>query len=494
MRVLYIDIDCLRADHLSCNGYPRQTTLNIDRIAAEGISFTNCHTSNSPCLPSRAALFSGRFGFNTGVVGHHGVGERMRPNSISHGMDSAKPFFVHHLWENGLRTVAFSTFHDRHNAWWWSSGWEELHVPSHKKGSETADEIGEPALRWFEQNAKDDNWFVDVHFWDVHSHYRVPDEWMNRFRDEPAPPLPDADIVERQADMYGPRTANDLYTGYKDEARPDEYHPHGVHTLDDVKMLIDGCDGSLAYADSYVGRILDELDAQGVLEETAIIVSADHGDSFGEHGQYMDHGIANVAVHNIPMVVKWPGQPARGLCDALIYNLDLCPTVCDLLGMRTPEEWDGESFMSALEDTSFAGRDYLVYDHGIYTLSRAVRTRDWTLIAMLHPGLYPYDEPFYLHDLTADPWQQHNLYGDRNDKFGELSGYLAEWRLEQVQKGGAPDPLEAMVYDGPFIYCQPEKLEARLKRTGREDRIEEFRARLGKIRRDSCRRFDQCSR
>ena len=84
MRILYIDIDCCRADHLGCNGYFRDTSPNIDRIASEGVSFTNCHTSNSPCLPSRAALFTGRFGINNGIVSHHGVGERLRPNSASH--------------------------------------------------------------------------------------------------------------------------------------------------------------------------------------------------------------------------------------------------------------------------------------------------------------------------------------------------------------------------------------------------------------------------
>ena len=494
MRIVYFDIDCLRADHLSCNGYPRQTTPNIDRVAAEGVSFTNCHTSNSPCLPSRAALFTGRFGFNTGIVSHHGVGERLRPNHVSHTLDKAKPFFVHHLWDNGLRTVAFSTFHDRHRAWWWSAGWEELHVPSHKGGGETADEIGEPALRWFEQNADADDWFVDVHFWDVHSRYRVPDEWMERFHDAPMPPFPNKDTVERQRDMYGPRCAHDLYSRYPGERKPNRYHPDAIDTLDDARKLIDGYDGSLAYVDHYIGRIVEVLERKGVLEDTAIIVSADHGDSFGEHGQYMDHGIANVAVHNIPLVVKWPGQPARGLNDALIYNLDLCPTVCDLLELSTPEKWDGESFIAALEGEQFAGRPYLVYDHGIYTFSRAVRTRDWTLIAMLHPGLYPYESPFYLHDLVEDPYQQHNLYPERRDMFNELSGYLAEWRLEQVRKGGAPDPLEAMVATGPFIYFRPDEMEDRLRRTGREHLIEDLRQRLAAIHEDFCRQFDQAYR
>jgi len=484
MRILYIDIDCCRADHLGCNGYHRNTTPNIDRIASEGVSFTNCHAANSPCLPSRAALFTGRYGFNNGIVSHHGVGERLRPNSVSHAMDPDKPFFVHHFWKTGnMKTVAFSSFHDRHNAWWWSAGWDEIHT-NRFGGGETAPVVVDPAMEWFEANAQSDNWFADVHVWDVHSHYRVPEEWLTRFFDEPLGGFPDEATIQRNLGIYGPRSARDLYTGYRNEERPNAMHPTGVGSLEDAKRLIDMADGSLAYVDHHIGMILNILERKGVLDDTAIIVSGDHGDSFGEHGQYMDHGIANVAVHNIPMVVRWPGMSGRGCNDALIYNVDLCPTLCDLYGLPTPAGWDGVSFVSAIEGKQFDGHEYLVYDHGIYTLSRAVRTKDWTLIQMSHPGLYPYDEPFYLHDLGEDPYQQVNLYHDRRDKFDELAGYMAEWRFEQVRKGGAPDPLEQMVTTGPFAYYDPQRMDDRLRWTGREKQADELQARLARIKKN----------
>jgi len=491
MRVLYIDIDCCRADHLGCNGYRastgRDVTPTIDRIAAEGMTFAGCHTSNSPCLPSRAALFTGRFGFQNGIVAHHGPGERLRPNNISSRQDPDRPFLVGHLRAHGLRTVAFSSFHDRHQAWWWTAGWDEIHT-NRKRGQETADEIAGPALAWLEENATSDGWFVDVHMWDAHSHYRAPKEWLTKFFGHPAPQFPDAEAVERNLSIYGPRSARDLWTGHGNgETRPDTLHPEGVYSLADAKRLIDLYDGSIAHVDHWVGRIVDLLERKGVLDETAIIVSADHGDSFGEHGQYMDHGIANVAVHNIPLVIRWPGRPARGRCDALVYNVDLCPTLCDLLGIPTPAGWDGATFVDALDGNPFDGWPYLVYDHGIYTFSRAVRTRDWTLIAMLHPGLYPYDAPFLLHDLVADPHQQANLADERPDKRGELAALLAEWRLGQVRKGGVPDPLEEMVPHGPFIYYDPARMDARLRRTGRTKEADELRARLAGIRKDTWR-------
>ena len=68
MRILYIDIDSLRPDHLGCYGYHRSTSPNIDAIAAEGVRFTNCYATDVPCLPSRTALFSSQFGIHNGVV------------------------------------------------------------------------------------------------------------------------------------------------------------------------------------------------------------------------------------------------------------------------------------------------------------------------------------------------------------------------------------------------------------------------------------------
>lgn len=73
MRIVYFDIDTLRPDHLGCYGYHRNTSPNIDSIAAQGIRFENYYTSDAPCLPSRSALFTGRFGIHTGVVGHGGT-------------------------------------------------------------------------------------------------------------------------------------------------------------------------------------------------------------------------------------------------------------------------------------------------------------------------------------------------------------------------------------------------------------------------------------
>lgn len=485
MRVLYVDLDCVRADHLGVNGYLRDTSPNIDAVAQEGITFTSCHCANSPCVPSRASLLSGRFGINNGVVAHHGVGEQFRTLSSGHWRDPEKPMLAQHLWQTGMKTVSFSCFADRHNAWWFANGWEETHTFTRKRGQETADEVNAAFLPYITQHCREDDWFIHLHYWDCHSHYRLPGDWPDRFVDQEAPAWPDEETIAAQQEFYGPRSARDLYTGYaKGYERPMPYMPDSISNRADFKRLIDGYDASISYADYHVGQVLNALSDAGALDDTAVIVSGDHGDSFGEHGQYMDHGIANAAVHNIPMIVRWPGMPQGLKCDELVYGLDLGPTLCDLLGKRTPTKWDGRSFADAVRGKAFEGWPYQVWDHGIYTLSRAVRTQDHLLINMMHPGLYRYDEPVYLHDLRADPHQTTNIASERPDLVGEMQAKLGEWKAEQINKGAAPDPMEAMVVEGPFLYYTPEQMAERLKLTGRTKELAELRERLRRYHRD----------
>jgi arylsulfatase A-like enzyme len=275
--------------------------------------------------------------------------------------------------------------------------------------------------------------------------------------------------------MYGPQTARHLFN------KPGETHagmPPQIRTTEDLKLLVDGYDGSIAYADHHVGLVFKALDRLGVLDDTAVIISADHGDSFGEHGQYKDHGIANEPVHNIPMVVRWPGAAGRGLNDRLVYNLDLAPTISEMLGLDSPPRWDGRSFAAAVRGEAFDGRPYLVMDHGIYTLSRTVRTPDWAMMRMLHPGTYPYAEETYLYDMTADPHQTTNLAAERPEVLAEMDHLVSEWRHEQLAHGGGPDPLEEAVKLGPFHYNNPAERIKWLKGEGREGEARELAERM----------------
>jgi len=465
MRVILFDLDCCRPDHLSCYGYHRVTSPTIDALAEEGVRFNHCHASNSPCLPARAAIVSGRFGVKNGVATNREDFPFRWPFRRTH---PDAPMLQMHLTGHGIKTVSFSPFAERHEAPWFSIGWTEYHDHVHKLGQERADEVNEHLLPWLKIHAAEDNQFIHIHYWDIHSYYRTPDEHMHVFDSEPPPDWPDEETIRyNYENIYGPRSGRDLYTGYPNEdGRPVLSMPDRIATRDDFVELINGYDATIRYTDEHIRQVLDVLKAEGALDDTVIIVTGDHGDSFGNQGQYMDHGLANEAVTRVPMIVRWPGVTRKGDCDALIYTLDVVPTLCDIFGIPTPSGWDGQSFLPALKGEDFPGRPYLVIDHGIYTLQRAVRTADWMLIRTLHPGLYPYDDDVWLYDMNADPNQAKNVATAHPDVVQSHLALMDQWWYEHAA-ANQPDPLAAAVRRGPFQYYDPQQMVARLRRTGR---------------------------
>ena len=163
MRILFLDLDTLRPDHLGCYGYHRNTSPNIDSIANEGVRFTNYHCSDAPCLPSRAALMSGMFGIHTGVVGHGGTAADMRLEGESRGFkDQMESTSLPAIFRQaGMRTISISPFGERHSAWWFYAGFNEIYNTG-GSGGESAEEITPTALDWIERNADQDNWFLHI--------------------------------------------------------------------------------------------------------------------------------------------------------------------------------------------------------------------------------------------------------------------------------------------------------------------------------------------
>src|SRR6478672_11093914 len=131
MRILYIDVDSLRPDHLGCYGCVRKTSPNVDALAADGTRFTNLYASDVPCLPSRTAMWSGRFGYNTGVVNHGGVASQPfieGPNRIMRDKFGLTGW-MRCLRDLGFYTATVSSFGERHSAWHWYAGYNEMINP-----------------------------------------------------------------------------------------------------------------------------------------------------------------------------------------------------------------------------------------------------------------------------------------------------------------------------------------------------------------------------
>lgn len=475
MRIVYFDLDSLRPDHISGYGYPRETTPNLDRVLREGTRFTRAYCNSSPCMPSRASFVSGRYGINHGVGSHWGPGSHFRFPGADNQYSTDAPLLPRHLQQHGYRTATFSSFADRHLAPWFLAGWTETHNTSLERGAESAEQVNRCVLPWLEQHGHEEDFFIHVQYWDVHRTYTVDERYAAALEADPVPAWPDAAAIRDHAANYGPFSATEMFPNESGRS-PVPSMPDRVTTREEFQHLVNGYDGALRYLDERIGEVLDTLDGLGVLDSTAVIISADHGEALGEQGIYGDHVCAGEAVHNIPMVVRWPDGARPGVAvDDLVYNVDLQPTICELLGIEVPAGWDGRSFAAALGQRERPTRSHLVWDHALYSCQRAVRTDSWLFIRTYQPGLFPFDEEI-LYDLAADPHQTTNLADEHPEVVTELDAVMQQWVTDNLARtGGAEDPLLAVARaGGPYRYVAKDAWLDRLRSEGRDTDVEDL--------------------
>ncbi|MBN1672623.1 MAG: sulfatase [Kiritimatiellae bacterium] len=480
MRILYLDIDSLRADHLGCYGYHRDTTPNIDRLAAQGVRMDNNHSANVLCLPSRTALWAGRFGIHTGVTDHLGTTADHFLEGPARGFRSTygSTNWMACLRRAGLRTVTVSSFAERHSIFTWLGGFSEVYSID-KKSVERADEVAETATDWIRRNARTDNWFLHVNFWDVHWPYRVPAEFGRPFERDPIPAWYSEEIRRAHWQLPGIQSAQDMFDFHIKFPAYDQL-PAQAASMADVRRMFDGYDTSVRYVDTYIGRILDALDAEGVLDETAVIVSADHGECLGELNIYAGHRIADQICSRVPLVIRWPGitDPQAGRVDgALHYHFDWSATVIELAGGQVPGVWHGRSFADALRAGTECGRDYLVIEAGAGSCSRSVRFDDWLCIRMYH-DCYQCLPEIMLFNVRDDPHEQHDLATARPEVVGRAMVRLDEWHTQMMRTSPhGRDPLWITLHEGGPQDTRgwlPQYLE-RLAATGRGQWVESLK-------------------
>lgn len=325
--VLFVVIDTLRADHVSAYGYSRPTTPAIDRLAAGGALFTNTFGTSSWTLPSHASLVTGRYTFE-----HH-AGDTSQENLAPRKLDARYPTIAEALLRRGYRTGAFSA-----NVYyfirWFGFGRGFLHfedtfmtlgdafrrtmagrlfdryVGPHVGitgglGRRSAGAITDAVLDWVERD-RSKPFFAFLNYFDVHDPYVPVAPFQGKF------------------------------------GTPPHFHPKMNEDLDQFPKLTPGelqdeiaaYDESLAYVDSQIGRLLDRLRDKGLLENTLVVVTSDHGESFGERGLYLHRNSLYREQLQVPLVLSMPGRvPAGQKTEEPVSLAELPSTVLAIAGL-----------------------------------------------------------------------------------------------------------------------------------------------------------------
>ena len=477
MKMIILDLDALRPDHLGCYGYHRNTSPNIDKIAQKSVRFENYYTSDAPCLPSRTALMTGRFGIHNGAVGHGGTAANVRHEGIDRDFsdllttDSIPGF----LKEQGLKTALISPFPNRHSAWHFKAGFDEVYSTG-KNGWESAEDVTPTVIDWLNRHKDVDDWCLYVNYWDVHKPHRTPADFKNPFEDSPMPAWLTEEVLEQHKWHVGPQSVHelDMYRGDYIDVFP-KFQPH-IKNMAQLKTVIDGYDTSIKYMDEHIGQLVATFEQLGIMEELVIVITADHGENLGELGIYVEHATADQATCRIPMIIKWPGMKENHVDQQFHYHLDLAPTLAELLGVPPRKSWDGKSYAKTLKSGEGCGHDYLVVSQCAHVCQRSVRFGKWLYIRTYHDGYHLFDKEM-LFDIEADPYEQFNLAKERKDICKEAVYYLTDWHDHMMMTMAYDvDPLWTVMKEGGPYHAKghlPTYLE-RLKQTGREYGVAEL--------------------
>ncbi|MEM1011750.1 MAG: sulfatase [Planctomycetota bacterium] len=466
-RIVYLDLDALNPSHLGCYGYHRDTSPNIDQLAKDGVRFDNVYCSDAPCLPSRTALYTGRFGIHTGVVGHGDTAADPKREGPGRGFRSTyeEDSFPRQLQKLGMHTAMISPFGQRHAAHHYYAGFNEIHNTG--EGGQEPVETVEPVLQsWLDRNVERDDWYLHLNFWDIHTPYRVPMDYGDPFANEPIADWFTDDVIQRHLQRGGPHSASDLGM-YGDH--PTDRYPRVPSRITDRASLtrwINGYDTAIRYVDDAVGRLIQRLKDAGVYDDTIILVSADHGENQGQLGIYGEHGTADHATCRLPFILKWPGIEGGREFASLHYHLDWPTTCLELLGQEaaamTPAVWDGKSFADTLKTDRPGGRDELVLSQCAHVCQRSVRFeadgKSWLYMRTYHDGLHPFDK-HTLFNLTDDPHEQHDVADQHPELLREATWRLLNWHDEAMASvvrdcSDVVDPLYTVLSQGGPFHCK----------------------------------------
>lgn len=482
MRILFIDIDTLRPDHMGCYGYARNTTPNLDAIAREGVRFNRYYTSDAPCLPSRAALLTGMFGIRNGAVGHGGTAADLRLTGRER--DFRDPILMggfHNIFRKaGLYTASISTFAERHSSYWFNTGFHETYNQG-GGGAESGEEVIPYALDWLKRNRDREDWFLHLHLWDPHTPYRTPDGYVNPFEGDELPTWITPDIFRHHQSLVAPHGVNEI--GMFTDAENPQYpkHPGKIANYEELRRVWDGYDCGIHYADMLLGQVFDMLKEQGIYDDTAIILTSDHGENLGELGIYGEHGTADEITCRIPMLMKWPGGMQGHVDEAFHYSLDLLPTMADLFGVQNEPHWDGQSYKNTITSGAQQGRNSLVLSQMAHVCQRSARFGDWLYIRTVHDGFRLFDREM-LFNVSDDPHEQFDVKDKHPDICALGAKIMLDWQEDCMLKGPQlVDPMWRVLAEGGPYHIRGELAEylRHLENTGRADGAEKLRAKHG---------------
>ena len=438
MNFLVILTDQFRFDAMGCSGNPVVQTPNLDRLAADGIRFTEAYTEVPVCVPARAGLMTGQYPYRLGTFDNHPVSVENQPTlprllrSLGFAtMGVGKMHFFPRRAHLGFDRMELSeglvghVWDDDYACFMQAKGYavrREMHGPGHPHvdGSSIHSTYYKPGTLPYPDAVSATAWVADRTCDFIEANRDRPFFCFSSFI-KPHPPLLPAEPYDR---LYDPATVDMPATGNGSTGRDPllvaQSRFKGVIDPQeaDVRAMRSHYYGLVTQVDHHIGRILNALDANGLREDTVVVFTSDHGELLGDHGYWGKRSFYEGSV-KIPLLFRGPGvAPRGGTCNRVVGLTDILPTLVDLAGGDVPEAVSGRSLTPLLGDPEapwhnsrfgvYGGfRGVVEIDDPRISASFMMRWDNWKYVYHVNGGTQE------LFDLAGDPHEVVNAARQR---------------------------------------------------------------------------------
>jgi len=382
--IVLITIDTLRVDHLSCYGYEKNTSPNMDKLADKGALFLKATCQVPITLPSHTSILTGalpvyhqvRLNAEDVLADEHvTLAETLKAEGFSTGaFVSAIVLESQFGLGQGFDTYDEDFTGSILTQTRWQLGREIFHIKEDASFERRADETTQAAIQWVREN-RDQKFFLWIHYYDPHAPYYSYDETGSEIVDQ---------------------GGLDVATGI--------VH-YGI-----LEKSLRYYDDEITLTDLWIGRLVDVLDELELTGKTVIVITADHGEGFGEKGDLYEHVfLLYETVTHVPLIIVDPAMRHKGVKIAeRVQTIDIFPTVCELLGVQTPQTVQGASLAPLLrKERGWKPVPAYSETHNPKKLNKselyALLGDNWKLIWAPQRGGYS------LYDLDEDPGEENNL-------------------------------------------------------------------------------------
>jgi len=437
-------------------------TPTIDRLAAEGMRFTNVCCNNSICSPSRASIISGQYSHVTGAL------------NLNCRLKKDAPSYIRELTKAGYQTCVTGKWHMQQfprgaGDYAVTKGQGKYFNPTlHRPDGTTekyegyyADRYTDWALKWLKKRDKDKPFYLSLHFKGPHESFEYPERWAHLHKGakipEPANLHEDVDKASphlkglHYSSMYDPKSPKPYYLKYEQALEKHSKDPRERRSLA-YQHMIHKFIRCVAAIDDNVKRVYDFLEEEGILDDTLIIYTSDQGYWLGQHNMHDKRLILEESL-KMPFIVRYPAEvKADAVNERLGMNIDFGPTILDYAGVKIPAPMQGVSLRPLLRgqvpDGWRTGIFYAYYARA--PMHWGIRTQRYKLIH------FPHTDEFEFYDLKFDPREMRNVASDPDQRttiatteeqlktLMKQVGITKKYLLEHMQNNRERPPLSGV--------------------------------------------------